>query len=122
MPVGDFYDGANHLGDDEIIFAQLFEEKGRQDLADFVWKGRLQHRFAFCCGYDLADWDGFLGLFRGLRDAIKVDDGLEWDAWKTAVLDRYKDDKGLQLLLSRADAAKISVQRQAASSSSNLDT
>ena len=66
LPVADFYSGKNSLGDDEIVFARLLEKKGRQDLARFVWNGRLQHRFAFCCGYDLADWDGFLGLFRGL--------------------------------------------------------
>ncbi|KAF2454211.1 hypothetical protein BDY21DRAFT_387627 [Lineolata rhizophorae] len=101
LPVGNFYDGVNDLGDDEIVFARLFEEKGRQDLAGFVWNGRVQHRFAFCCGYDLADWSGFLGLFRGLRDAVKVDEGLDWNEWKAAALHRYKEDVGLQLLLSR---------------------
>ncbi|RMZ84189.1 hypothetical protein DV738_g604, partial [Chaetothyriales sp. CBS 135597] len=101
LSVGDFYDGVNDLGDDEIVFARLLEEKGHQDLAAFVWNGRIQHRFAFCCGYDLADWSGFLGLFRGLRDAVKVDEGLDWDEWKTVALHRYKEDAGLQLLLSR---------------------
>ncbi|KAK7413994.1 hypothetical protein QQX98_007105 [Neonectria punicea] len=66
LPVGDFYRGSNSLSDDEVVFARLLEDKGHGDLAQFVWNGRLQHRFAFCCGYDLADWDGFLGLFRGL--------------------------------------------------------
>ncbi|QPC69462.1 hypothetical protein HYE68_000214 [Fusarium pseudograminearum] len=101
LPVSDFYRGSNDLGDDEVIFARLLEEKGHQDLARFVWNGRLQHRFAFCCGYDLADWDGFLGLFRGLRDAVGVDEGLEWAEWKTAALQRYQDDPRLQLLLAR---------------------
>lgn len=103
LPVADFYAGANSLGDDEITFAGLLEEKGRRDLAEFVWNGRLQHRFAFCCGYDLADWDGFLGLFQGLRDAVKVDNGVRWDDWKTAALHRYREDTGLLLLLSRHD-------------------
>jgi hypothetical protein len=66
-----------------------------------VWDGRLQDRFAFCCGYDLADWDGFLGLFRGLRDAVGVDGGLEWDEWRSVALERYEKDAGLQLLLAR---------------------
>jgi len=102
LPVGDFYTGKNNLGDDEIVFARLLEEKGHQDLANFVWSGRLQHRFAFCCGYDLAaDWDGFQGLFRGLRDAAGVDDGLEWTEWKASALQRYDEDSGLQALLSR---------------------
>ncbi|KID85908.1 Protein kinase-like domain protein [Metarhizium guizhouense ARSEF 977] len=105
LPVADFYNGKNSLGDDETIFAQLLEAKGRQDLAQFVRDGRLQHRFAFCCGYDLADWDGFLGLFRGLREAVAVDEGMEWNEWKTVALDRYKDDSGLQLVLSKCQDA-----------------
>lgn len=101
LPVGDFYRGDNHLGDDEVVFARLLEEKGRPDLARFVWNGRLQHRFAFCCGYDLADWDGFLGLFRGLRDAAGVDAGLGWSDWRAGALQRYGGDARLQLLLAR---------------------
>ncbi|KAI4870544.1 kinase-like domain-containing protein [Hypoxylon rubiginosum] len=98
--VAQFYSGANDLGDDEVTFARILEGKGHQDLAGFVWNGRLQHRFAFCCGYDLVDWDGFLGLFQGLRDAVSVDEGVDWDQWKTAALHRYREDAGLQLLLS----------------------
>ncbi|KAL2887601.1 udp-n-acetylmuramate--l-alanine ligase [Ceratocystis lukuohia] len=102
LPVADFYDGKNDLGDDEVVFARLFEEKGHKDLAQFVWNGRLQHRFTFCCGYDLEDWDGFLGLFQGLRDAVGVHGGLGWDEWKSTVLQLYKDDPNLQLLLTRS--------------------
>lgn len=101
LPVADFYKGNNSLGDDEIAFARLLEAKGHQDLAQSVWRGRLQHRFLFCCGYDLTDWDGFLGLFRGLRDAVAVDNGLEWNEWRIIALDRYKDDAGLKLVLSQ---------------------
>ncbi|KAH8169879.1 phosphotransferase enzyme family protein [Sarocladium implicatum] len=110
LPVGDLYDGKNDLCEDEVAFARLLEEKGRGDLARYVWNGRLQHRFAFCCGYDLADWDGFLGLFRGLRDAAGVDEGLEWDEWKTVALQRYQDDPRLQLLLSRHQDSKSSIK------------
>lgn len=101
LPVGDFYNGSNELGDDEITFANILEKKGHQDLANYVRNGRLQHRFAFCCGYDLVDWTGFLGLFQGLRDAVKVDSDMDWDNWKIAALHRYRDDANLQLLLSR---------------------
>ncbi|KAF9767663.1 hypothetical protein IL306_015140 [Fusarium sp. DS 682] len=101
LPVSDFYSGKNDLGDNEIVFARLLEEKGHPGQASFVRNGRLQHRFAFCCGYNPADWDGFLGLFRGLRDAIGVDNGLDWDEWKTTALQRYQDDPKLQLLLTR---------------------
>lgn len=101
LPVADFYDGKNCLGDDEAVFALLFEEKGREDLAQFVRHGRLQHRFAFCCGYDLCDWDGFLGLFRGLREALGVDEGMDWDEWKNAALQRFNSDPGLLRLLGK---------------------
>ncbi|OBR02801.1 hypothetical protein CH63R_14027 [Colletotrichum higginsianum IMI 349063] len=101
LPVADFYNGSNDLGDDEVTFARLLEEKGRRDLGWFVRRGRLQHRFAFCCGYDLAaDWSGFQGLFRGLRDAAKVDEGLGWEDWKAVAMRRYEEEAGLQQLLS----------------------
>lgn len=101
LPVAEFYNGNNNLGNDEILFACLLEQKGHPNLANFVRNGRLQHRFTFCCGYSPADWNGFIGLFRGLRDAVRVDEGLEWDEWKKVALQRYKDDAGLQLLLRR---------------------
>ncbi|KAL1841724.1 hypothetical protein VTK73DRAFT_3398 [Phialemonium thermophilum] len=106
LPVANFYDGANELGADEAVFARLLEEKGRADLAACVWNGRVQHRFAFCCGYDLADWRGFVGLFRGLRDVVGVDAGLDWDDWKAVALRRYEEDAGLRALLSRHEAAR----------------
>ncbi|KAM3503814.1 hypothetical protein MY11210_008577 [Beauveria gryllotalpidicola] len=101
LPVADFYDGKNCLGEDELSLARLFREKGHEELAQIVQNGRLQHRFAFCCGYDLVDWHGFLGLFSGLREAVGVDNGMEWNEWKAVALDRYKDEPDLQLLLSR---------------------
>lgn len=53
LPVSQFYDSANNLGDEEIAFAEILDAKGQDDLAGYVRSGRLQHRFAFCCGYDL---------------------------------------------------------------------
>ena len=100
LPVIDFYNGMNALGADEIVFVRLLEAKGQPDLADYVRKGRLQHRFAFCCDYD-EDWKGFIGLFQGLRAAVGVDQCLDWNDWKFVALDRYKDDIGLQKLLDK---------------------
>ena len=100
LPIADFYDGKNCLSEDEVVFARLFEEKGHEDLAKVVQNGRLQRRFAFCCGYDLSDWDGFLGLFQALREAIGVGNGIGWNEWKAVALDRYKDEPDLQSLLS----------------------
>ena len=101
LPVARFYDGVNDIGDDKVVFARLLEERGREDLAASLRAGRLQHRLNFCCGYDLADWSGFLGLFRGLRDAVKVDENPDWEEWKAVTLDRYKVDVGLRKLLSK---------------------
>lgn len=101
LSVADFYDGENTLSAHEVIFAQLLEEKGSSELADVVRRGRIQHRFAFCCGYDLVDWDGFQGLFRGLRNAVGIDKEMDWGSWKRVALDRYRDDDNLKMLLSR---------------------
>jgi hypothetical protein len=53
--VAEFYDGSNALSADEEAFAKLLEQKGRFDLTGHVRDGRVHHRFAFCCGYDLSD-------------------------------------------------------------------
>lgn len=106
LPVSDFYDGIEDIGVEEVLFARVFEEKEYTSLADIVRRGRLEHRFAFCNGYDLADWSGFQGLFqglfRGLRDLIGVDAGMDWDEWKEVALKRYCDDSGLKSLLLKA--------------------
>lgn len=92
---GEFCDGNNALSQDEEAFAELLKLKGRSDLACYIRGGRLHHRFAFCCGYDLTDWTGFLGLFRGLRGIVGVDVGLEWEKWRGVALERYDGDVGL---------------------------
>ncbi|KAJ6442415.1 parp domain-containing protein [Purpureocillium lavendulum] len=101
LPVAEFYDGKSTIGVDEAAFAQLLESKGRNDLAIHVKRGRVQHLFTFCSGYDLEDWDGFLGLFRGLRDAAGKDGGMGWDEWRATAMARYSDDEGLRSLLVR---------------------
>lgn len=94
----EYYAGKNELDDDEESFARVLESKDRKDIAEHVRNGRLHHRFASCCGYNLKDWEGFLGLFRGLRDAANVDEGLDWRAWKAIALERYSDEYGLDRL------------------------
>lgn len=72
----------NDLGEDELAFAQSLEDKRHLDLAEIVRNGRMLHWFEFCCGYDLGDWEGFLGPFQGLRRALDVDGDLEWEVWR----------------------------------------
>jgi len=43
-------------------------------------------RLALRCSHDRADWGGFRGLSRGLRDAVRVDEVLNWDGWKATAL------------------------------------
>ncbi|KAE8331968.1 hypothetical protein BDV39DRAFT_200623 [Aspergillus sergii] len=71
LPVADFYNGVNCIGEEEVSFANILEQKGNKDLADIVRNGRLLHRFQICCGYDFADWEGFLGLSQGLFQGLR---------------------------------------------------
>jgi hypothetical protein len=98
LPVALFYDGDNGLGEDEMTFAQLLEEKGRPDLGDIVLKGRLLHRLHFCCGYDSRDWDGYVGIFMGLVRALRNDSDLNWETWKVEAMERFGDDYRLKSL------------------------
>jgi hypothetical protein len=99
LPVADFYAGVNCIGGDEMIFAQSFEEKGHPDLAMIVRNGRLIHRFRFCCGYDLDDWAGFLGLFAGLLKAMGFTEDFHWETWKAEALEWYQGDHQLQRVI-----------------------
>ncbi|PYH38142.1 uncharacterized protein BO87DRAFT_326429, partial [Aspergillus neoniger CBS 115656] len=99
LPVSDFYDGVNTLGGNESTFADILEAKGNKGLAEIVRNGRLLHRFQFCCGYDVSDWEGFLGLFQGLRNALNLDADMSWVDWKINALQRYSGDKRLETLL-----------------------
>ena len=102
LRVNHFYDGLNTLGEEENFLAEIFDKKHEPSLANAVREGRLQHRFTFCCGYDLADWKGFLSLFKGLRHAVQIDQELWWEEWKKMALERYQGDDGLKHLLSKA--------------------
>ncbi|KAJ5287330.1 hypothetical protein N7478_003016 [Penicillium angulare] len=107
LPVSEFYDGTNRIGEDEVAFAELLEEKGHPDLGEITRTGRLLHRFDFCCGYDISDWDGFLGLFFGLVNGLgdqftkKLGDDklINWEIWKADAMNRYWNDKRLQRLI-----------------------
>ncbi|KAE8343551.1 hypothetical protein BDV24DRAFT_149485 [Aspergillus arachidicola] len=103
LPVADFYNGVNCIGEDEVPFANILEQKGHKGLAEIVRNGRLLHRFQFCCRYDFADWEGFLGLFQGLRNTLNKDADLSWEEWKQKALERYSGDEQLETLLARTD-------------------
>lgn len=80
-------------------------EKGHQDLGKIVRGGRLLHRIQFCCGYDLDDWDGFIGLFFGLLKILCIEGDSNWETWKAEALERYREGCQLKQLL-KLSAAK----------------
>jgi hypothetical protein len=70
-PVADFYDGSNRLSAEEIEFAAMFRQRGRDDMAQSVLKGRKSQRFSFFLGSRVSvDRKEFEALFQGLREAF----------------------------------------------------
>lgn len=106
LPVKDFYEGINDIGEGEIVFAEILEQSGHKDLGSIVRNGRLGHRFQFCCGYELSDWDGFLGLFGGLLKCLGDEKDFNWETWEAKALAKYRDDDRLQELLRRSCSPK----------------
>ena len=96
-----FPEGAQQLAEYEEYFARYLQRKhGGQHLADAVRTGRAQHFFALCCDFDMPrHWEDFLSLFRGLRDAVGVGGGMDWDSWKKSAIHRYKNDEDLRTLI-----------------------
>lgn len=72
-PVAEFYDGSNELSNDELRFASIFRERGRDDLAGYITEGRKVQRFFFALGPAAGcqkDNQTFDNLFRGLIRAF----------------------------------------------------
>ncbi|KAL4886639.1 hypothetical protein BJY04DRAFT_213398 [Aspergillus karnatakaensis] len=106
LPVAEFYAGSFQPGKEEQEFAQILDGKEHRDLAEIVRQGRIIHLFNFCCGYDLADWDGFVGLFQGLRRALNAHGELGWEAWREKAMRDYEDDARLNELIRRQGGGK----------------
>lgn len=99
-PVGEFYSGSNELDPAELRLADIFRERGRQDLASYVINGRKIQRFFFSLGPDssFSDQKTFSDLFMGLRHASNSgEEG--WEQWKDAALKKWQSDPLLQSLL-----------------------
>lgn len=105
LPVADFFDGTNKLGDDEIALAHIFEQKSYPDMAEAVRKGRVQHSFAWWRRIDFYNWRDFLDIFRAIRNAVGVDEELEWEEWRERAMERYGEEEELRKLIARADSS-----------------
>nr|XP_036576573.1 uncharacterized protein CTRU02_13566 [Colletotrichum truncatum]KAF6783330.1 hypothetical protein CTRU02_13566 [Colletotrichum truncatum] len=98
-PVTKFYNSLNELSPDELRFAEIFRERGRQDLSDCILDGRKIQRFLFALGLETPrDERTIIDLFKGLQRAFGYEDEA-WQVWKYKVLKEWKDDKLLQILL-----------------------
>ncbi|KAK3383606.1 hypothetical protein B0T24DRAFT_715471 [Lasiosphaeria ovina] len=111
-PVGDFYDGSNALAEDEVRFADIFEQRGRGDLGKMVRGGRPWQRYLFFLGGRIPrEMIGLEPLFQGLRksmpagenNAAAISSYLDWKQGALAGLSK----QGAQLLaLLRDERAK----------------
>ncbi|KAG2167872.1 hypothetical protein JADG_007611 [Aureobasidium aubasidani] len=104
-----FYAGNPAISPAESYFAEALERKGGMGLAECVRGGRKRRFFEFCCGYDMyTDWEGFKGLFGGLRRCVGGYGELEWEDWREIALERYKEDEGvLQLVVDEQEDAVV---------------
>ncbi|KAI9163478.1 hypothetical protein HJFPF1_05094 [Paramyrothecium foliicola] len=85
-PVGKFYDGLNDLATDEVRLAEIFRERGREDLSKLVFKPGDFHT-AF-------HWPQ--KIFNS------SDEG--WERWKESALKRWDSDESLRTLLELEEA------------------
>jgi len=99
-PVGEFYDGSNELAKDELRLADIYRERGREDLAKCVIEGRKFQRLFFALGPDGAFWDrkAFVDLFMGLKRTFGFGD-VGWEEWKGKALEKWESDDVLRGLL-----------------------
>ena len=102
IPADTFFNGVTAPSEDEVMFADILARKGAGQIGESVRNGRAQQLFWYCVGMDFrADWEGFKGLFKGLRGITGVDAGLEWEEWKEVARERYADDQWLKEVLAR---------------------
>ncbi|XXG99673.1 hypothetical protein Hte_006014 [Hypoxylon texense] len=103
-PVAEFYDGSNELSNDELRFASIFRERGRDDLTNYITEGRKVQRFFFALGPASGcqnDHQTFVNLFIGLKRAFDFQEERweGWEEWMTKALDKWNSDNLLQALL-----------------------
>ncbi|KAK6000740.1 hypothetical protein QM012_003465 [Aureobasidium pullulans] len=94
-PVAEFYNGDNELSPDEIQFADMFKQRGRDDLALCIMQGRKVQRFQWLLGPEasLTEREDMLNLLEGLRDAL--DAKQEWVRCEQKVLQELEADGSL---------------------------
>ena len=106
-PVGDFYAGSNCLSSEEMEFADMFERRGRADMACLIRTGRKMQKYMFFLGGTSPEREEFEAMFQGLRSAW-AEDGSQlesYQTWKHGALKKYAGDSQLMhLLQTRVDS------------------
>lgn len=99
-PVRQFYEGSNELSPDERRLAQIYTDRGCEDLSRFVVNGRAIQRLFFALGVESEEENPktFRALFKGLRGASGLE-AMEWEDWKRDALSEWQSDVRLQRLL-----------------------
>lgn len=102
-PLRDFCEGKNDLCAEEIKFAEIFEARGRKDLAKVVRESRKMQRFTFFLGGVPHNQQAFDAYFMGLRNAwsSESEQPSSYEDWKKAAEKENTGDKRLQSLLQR---------------------
>jgi hypothetical protein len=104
-PAADFYNRKNNLSSGEVEFADIFEKRGRSDMAELLLKGRKWQRFLVSLSEKMpSDLEELQAMFQGLRAAFLHENeahGLEpHNEWRAQAIARYaKNDAQLQKLL-----------------------
>jgi hypothetical protein len=100
LPVADFFNGSNKLSDDEMAFAAIFRQRGREDMAKMVLHGRKFQRFLYFLAGISPDRDEFEAMFQGLRESLDGPDIEPYAEWKkAAIAEAYGHDATLRKLL-----------------------
>nr|POF26330.1 hypothetical protein CFP56_22479 [Quercus suber] len=86
-PVAEFYEGSNQLSTEEVEFANMFQQRGREDMAQLVLQGRKYQRFLFFLGGGAsAQREEFDILFQGLRQAVDEQCTEPYSDWRSAAI------------------------------------
>lgn len=93
-----FVRGSNELSTEEVLLADIFQSRGRKDMAQAVRGGRKYHRLAFHLGtlqptLEMVNalYDAFLG--EESASCIRFDSLFEWEA---AALHKFSHVPGLE--------------------------
>ncbi|KAI4843019.1 hypothetical protein E4T44_06979 [Aureobasidium sp. EXF-8845] len=90
-PVQEYYDGSNDLSPEEREFAQMFQGRGRQDMAQMILQGRAWQRFLFFLGSaGTHPCDDFGGLFHGLRRSFEGENIGSYEEWRRLASDAHE--------------------------------